>query len=239
MIGSLLAPTFLHSVRAPHPCYSPKAGVQPHYKTLYTAFVKDVTEEVERRTEREMLSLVANETDNAVIITNPEGFIEYVNNGFERLTGYSRAEVKGLKPGALLQGQETDRMTVERIRQHIRNREPFYDEILNYKKNGEPYWVSLSINPVFDENRQLKNFISVQAKCAANSLILFTVSLTKRSISLLAARELAARFLTSSATTAKPRPTSPALAASIAAFNANKLVCSEIPLIVPIIWLIV
>jgi methyl-accepting chemotaxis protein len=132
-------------------------------KTLYTAFVKDVTEEVERRTEREMLSLVANETDNAVIITNPEGFIEYVNYGFERLTGYSRSEVKGLKPGAFLQGQETDRMTVERIRQHIRNREPFYDEILNYSKNGEPYWVSLSINPVFDENRQLKNFISVQA----------------------------------------------------------------------------
>ncbi|MCD8512472.1 MAG: PAS domain S-box protein [Nitrincola sp.] len=48
-------------------------------KTLYTAFVKDVTEEVARRTEREMLSLVANETDNSVIITDPYGLVEYVN----------------------------------------------------------------------------------------------------------------------------------------------------------------
>ncbi|RBP78295.1 PAS domain S-box protein [Marinomonas rhizomae] len=42
-----------------------------------------------------MLSLVANETDNAVIITNASGLIEYVNQGFERLTGYEMAEVRG------------------------------------------------------------------------------------------------------------------------------------------------
>lgn len=136
-------------------------------KTLYTAFVKDVTEEVSRRQEREMLSLVANETDNAVIITGPDGFIEYVNNGFERLTGYRLAEVSGKKPGSFLQGHETDHTTVERIRKHIREKVPFYDEILNYTKNGEPYWVSLSINPVFDESRQVKNFISVQANITA------------------------------------------------------------------------
>ena len=67
--------------------------------TLYTAFVKDVTEEVKQRAEREMLSLVANETDNAVIITNASGLIEYVNQGFERLTGYEMDEVRGKKPG--------------------------------------------------------------------------------------------------------------------------------------------
>ena len=132
-------------------------------KTLYTAFVKDVTEEVAQREEREMLSLVANETDNAVIITDAAGFIQYVNNGFERLTGYCRAEVTGKKPGSFLQGQETDQKTIERIRKHIHDRQPFYDEILNYTKAGEPYWVSLSINPVFDAQRQVKNFISVQA----------------------------------------------------------------------------
>ncbi len=136
-------------------------------KTLYTAFVKDVSEEVTRRQEREMLSLVANETDNAVIITGPEGFIQYVNNGFERLTGYRLAEVTGKKPGSFLQGHETDKNTIERIRKHIREKSPFYDEILNYTKNGEPYWVSLSINPVFDETRQVKNFISVQANITA------------------------------------------------------------------------
>ncbi|MFK7159622.1 PAS domain S-box protein [Marinospirillum sp. MEB164] len=132
-------------------------------RIIYTAFVKDVTEEVKQRQEREMLCLVANETDNAVIITDPEGRIQYVNRGFERLTEYTLDEVKGRKPGAFLQGPETDSATVEVIRQHIQRREPFYDEILNYTKQREPYWVSLSINPVFAQDGSLKSFISVQA----------------------------------------------------------------------------
>lgn len=132
-------------------------------KILYTAFVKDVTEEVARRQEREMLSLVANETDNSVIITSPEGLTQYVNSGFERLTGYSLEEMRGQKPGHVLQGKDTDPKTVQRIRDHLAAQRPFYDEILNYSKDGEPYWVSLSINPVVNAQGQLTNYISVQA----------------------------------------------------------------------------
>ncbi|TKB03018.1 PAS domain S-box protein [Alteromonas portus] len=131
-------------------------------RTLYTAFIKDVTEEVEQREMQRMLSLVANETDNAVIISDANGLIEYVNNGFYRLTGWQLDEVKGKKPGSFLQGEETDQRTVSVIRQKINNREAFYDEILNYRKDGTPYWTSLSINPVFKEGN-LVNFIAVQA----------------------------------------------------------------------------
>jgi methyl-accepting chemotaxis protein len=131
-------------------------------RTLYTAFIKDVTEEVEQREMQRVLSLVANETDNAVIITDADGLIEYVNNGFTRLTGYEFDEVKGRKPGSFLQGEETDQRTVDVIRQKLKNREAFYDEILNYRKDGVPYWTSLSINPVFNDG-QLVNFIAVQA----------------------------------------------------------------------------
>lgn len=131
-------------------------------RTLYTAFVRDVTKEVEQRELQRMLSLVANETDNAVIISNADGLIEYVNNGFYRLTGWHLDEVKGKKPGSVLQGEETDPRTVDVIRQKIKNREAFYDEILNYRKDGTPYWTSLSINPVFNDGK-LENFIAVQA----------------------------------------------------------------------------
>lgn len=131
-------------------------------RTLYTAFVRDVTEEVEQRELQRMLSLVANETDNAVIISDADGLIEYVNNGFYRLTGWSLEEVRGKKPGSFLQGEETDPRTVDVIRQKLKNRDAFYDEILNYRKDGSPYWTSLSINPVFNEG-QLTNFIAVQA----------------------------------------------------------------------------
>lgn len=132
-------------------------------KTVYTAFVKDVTAEVLKREEMAMLSLVANKTDNSVVITDARGLTEYVNNGFERLTGYDLNFMKGKKPGAVLQGKDTDPGTVARIREHIQSKKSFYDEILNYTRDGTPYWISLSITPIFSETGQLEHFISVQA----------------------------------------------------------------------------
>lgn len=132
-------------------------------RITYTAFLRDITEEVERREEMRMLSLVADKTENLVVITDAEGCIEYVNNGFIRMTGYTLAEVQGRKPGSFLQGEETSPETIERIRQHLRDLDVFYDEILNYNKAGEPYWVSLSISPVLDERGRPDKFISIQA----------------------------------------------------------------------------
>lgn len=132
-------------------------------KTLYTAFVKDVTEEVNNRERMETLSLVADETDNSVVITDAKGRIEYVNPGFTRLTGYSFEEVAGKTPGSMLQGELTDKNTVAKIRERLADAKPFYEEILNYTKSGEPYWISLSINPIFDARGQVRKFVSVQA----------------------------------------------------------------------------
>ncbi len=139
-------------------------------ETHYSAFVQDVTAEVRRRDEFRRLSLVANETDNSVVITDAQGKIQYVNPGFEKMTGYSPEEAQGRKPGDLLQGPDTDQQTVREIRQKLDAREPFYNEILNYHKTGEPYWISLAINPVFDENGELVNFISIQANVTETKL---------------------------------------------------------------------
>jgi PAS domain S-box-containing protein len=132
-------------------------------RTLYTAFVKNVHEEVISREKFKLLSLVADESDNSVIITDREGCIVYINPGFTRLTGYTLDEVEGKKPGSFLQGELTDKATVKRIRDALNKRQPFYEEILNYSKTGAVYWVSLSINPVFDEQGNLQRFISIQA----------------------------------------------------------------------------
>ncbi|GAB3727973.1 hypothetical protein GCM10028794_01030 [Silanimonas algicola] len=132
-------------------------------KILYTAFVQDVTEEVERREQFRLLSLVADETDNSVIITDANGLIEYVNPGFTRLTGYSLDDVRGRKPGHVLQGAHTDKATVQALREKLRRQEPFYDEILNYDRHGRAYWISLAINPVFGADGKLEKYISIQA----------------------------------------------------------------------------
>ncbi|MEM7569410.1 MAG: PAS domain S-box protein [Pseudomonadota bacterium] len=132
-------------------------------RITYTAFVKDVTEARAQREQIKTLSLVANETDNSVVITDAQGHIEYVNPGFERMTGFSAEEVHGKRPGDVLQGKDTDPNTVANIRAKLNAEQPFYDEILNYTKSGDPYWISLSINPVFDEDGKLSRFISIQA----------------------------------------------------------------------------
>lgn len=126
-------------------------------------FATDITCEVEQRKGFELLSLVANGTDNSVVITGADGWCEYVNLGFTKLTGYQPDEILGKKPGKLLQGPHTDPATVGRIHAKLHAQEAFYEQILNYTKNAEPYWISLSINPVFDKNGNLSKIVSVQA----------------------------------------------------------------------------
>ncbi len=122
--------------------------------------LKSLAEESLKKSEK--LSLVADNTDNSVIITSAKGLIEYVNEGFTKMTGYSLEESIGKKLGSFLQGPDTDKNTVKRMREKLDRKEAFYDEILNYDKQGKEYWISLAINPVF-ENGELKNYIAVQA----------------------------------------------------------------------------
>ncbi len=133
-------------------------------------FATDITDIVLQREVNELLSLVADGTDNSVVICGIDGRCEYVNPGFTKLTGFTLAEVKGKKPGALLQGPHTDPATVARVRASLAARQPFYEQILNYTKTGVPYWISLSINPIFGPRGDLVRFISVQANITESKM---------------------------------------------------------------------
>ena len=109
------------------------------------------------------LSLVAERTDNAVLITNAAGFTEWLNPGFVRMTGYEIEEVLGMKPGQFLQGPETSRETVQMMSAAIKAGQGFQTEILNYKKNGERFWLAIDVQPIFDEHGTLTNFIAIES----------------------------------------------------------------------------
>lgn len=111
----------------------------------------------------EKLSLVVKEVSNAVVITDADGMTEWVNEAFTRMTGYKEREIVGKKPGRLLQGEETDAASVEELKRKLTFKEPFNIELLNYRKNGMPYWVNLQITPVLDEKGNIKQYISIQA----------------------------------------------------------------------------
>jgi methyl-accepting chemotaxis protein len=142
-----------------NPIFSPLTG-KP---VKVIKFATDITAQVEIAKKVKLLSLVANETDNSVVITDKYGRIEYTNPGFTNMTGFTFEEAVGKKPGSFLQGKHTNQATVAKIRACLNERKPFYEEILNYHKNGTSYWISLSINPVFNEQGQLEQFVSIQA----------------------------------------------------------------------------
>lgn len=112
--------------------------------------------------EIERLALVASKTDNAIIITDVNGLIEWVNEGFEKLTEYKLEEVKGKKPGSFLQGEKTNPADVFAIRKGIASLKSFYQEIYNYSKSGKGYWLGINITPLFDEKNNLTGFIAIE-----------------------------------------------------------------------------
>lgn len=126
-------------------------------------YAEDITDKKLAEQEIEKLALVAKNTDNAVIITDTDINIEWVNEGFTRITGYALDEVIGKNPGKILQGKATDFKTVEVIRKAISNKEPIKSELINYRKNGEKFWVELNIQPIFSIKGKLEKFISIQS----------------------------------------------------------------------------
>ncbi|MCX2740305.1 PAS domain-containing sensor histidine kinase [Pontibacter anaerobius] len=123
---------------------------------------KDITEQKSIQRENEKLSLVASKTVNGVVIMNPAGKIEWVNDGFCRLTGYDRHEVVGHIPSELLQGSGTDPKTSKRIRSKYESRKPFSEEVLNYRKTGEKIWFYIDVTPIFDQEGNLQNYIAIE-----------------------------------------------------------------------------
>ncbi len=112
----------------------------------------------------ENLALIAQTIDAAVIVTDRNGLITWVNQSFSRITGYGLDEVRGQIPGRLLHGKRTDRGTVARMRECIHKGEAVRAEIINYAKDGREYWLDLNIQPVRDKYGNISQFIAVNSE---------------------------------------------------------------------------
>ncbi|AMV35984.1 PAS domain S-box protein [Planctomyces sp. SH-PL62] len=108
------------------------------------------------------LQLFASRTEEGMIVTDARRRIEWVNEGFTRITGYEPAEVVGRTPGSLLQGPESDPAVRAYVGQRLRAEKPVRAEILNYAKSGRKYWATMEIQPIFDADGRLVNYLSVQ-----------------------------------------------------------------------------
>lgn len=127
-----------------------------------SVYFDDITEKVKIKQELEKLALVASKTINGVVILDAEGKTEWVNDGFKRVTGYILSEVVGKFPGAVLAGEETDEVTLSRIKEKIKKDKPFSEEILIYRKSGEKAWLSLDITPILDNAGKVVNIVVLE-----------------------------------------------------------------------------
>ncbi len=138
-------------------------------RTLFTGILRDITsrkavEQSLRESERKArtLSLVADRTDNAVIITDAIGHIEWVNGGFERISGFKLEEIIGRKPAEFLQGEETSSDQTAYMRSKIGSGEPFTAEVVNYTKDKTPYWVQIDAQPIYGAKGELEHYIAIE-----------------------------------------------------------------------------
>lgn len=115
-----------------------------------------MTSEVDR------LALVARLTSNAVVITNVQRQITWVNEGFERITGYSTAEAIGQTPAHLLQFDGTDPDAILQMRAALNRGESFQGKLLNRSKHGQIYWLEIEIQPLHDRAGELIGFMAIE-----------------------------------------------------------------------------
>jgi PAS domain S-box-containing protein len=93
--------------------------------------------------------------------THPDNPLIYVNESFERVTGYSRENVLGHNC-RFLQGPETREEPVDRLRQAVNDAESVTVELRNYTQQGEMFWNEVTIAPITDENGEATNFVGFQ-----------------------------------------------------------------------------
>lgn len=104
---------------------------------------------------------------DAMVVTDGAGRVVWVNDEFTALCGFALDELKGRKPGSLLQGPETDPATVGRIRAALQARRACREEIVNYHKNGSSYRADVRISPMLDDAGEPVFFVARERLVAA------------------------------------------------------------------------
>lgn len=108
------------------------------------------------------LQLFASRTDSGIVITDAKRRIEWVNEGFTRITGFTLEEARRRTPDALLYGPETDAGALAYLNQRLKAGESVRAELLRYAKSGRKIWLSVEVQPIFDDQGRITNYLATQ-----------------------------------------------------------------------------
>ncbi len=105
--------------------------------------------------------LIENKNYDALVLTNANQEICWVNKGFRKMTGYSESFAKGKTPN-FLQGEATSKIKINRIREHIKRGVEVKECVVNYRKNGEIYNCEIHILPLKDRHQKITHLLALE-----------------------------------------------------------------------------
>jgi PAS domain S-box-containing protein len=134
--------------------------LQKAKKILEQKIIERTRELHEKNIELDKLSIVARETVNAIAIATPTGEIEWVNESFTRMTGYTLLDLKEGKGSSVYQA--TNNPALKKIvLDCVSNKKSRVYEILNQTKEGKDIWIHTTLTPIFDENGRVKKLVFI------------------------------------------------------------------------------
>lgn len=109
--------------------------------------------------------LILKKEYDALVLTDVQQNIKWVNKGFTKMTGYTAGYALGKNP-KFLQGEGTQQDTNRRISYRLENKEIFSEIVVNYRKNKEEYLCEITIIPLLDNNQHLTHFLAIEKEVA-------------------------------------------------------------------------
>jgi PAS domain S-box-containing protein len=116
---------------------------------------RDITESKKVESELMKLSFVASKVDNAVVISDANNHVTWVNAAFEKITGFTLEDLKGKRLGDLITGSQTDMDVLATARERIRLHQSFTVDLLAYRKDKTPIWLSIYNTVVLNEEGEV------------------------------------------------------------------------------------
>ena len=138
-------------------------------EVLYS-IIHDVTARIEAEDKLRKLSQAVEQAGESVVITDNQGVIEYVNPSFSKITGYAASEVIGKNPRVLKSGRQS-KAFYEEMWASISSGKLWQGQLIERRKDGSLFPSSLSIAPIFDENRVITHYVGVQQDMTEHELL--------------------------------------------------------------------
>ncbi len=123
--------------------------------------IRDISWRLEAEAELRKLSSALEQSAHGVVITNPQGVIEYVNPAFTKMTGYTAEEVVGKTPSVLRSGKHPPEF-YRQLWETISRSETWQGELINRRKDGTLYWEAQTIAPVLDEDGKIIHYVAIK-----------------------------------------------------------------------------